>query len=160
VTIVEFSDFQCPYCKSFFTSTEPQIISTYVNTGKAMFAYRQFPLSLHQNAQIAAEASECAAQVGGNAFWKYHNTLFTKGQGDGTGLDVTALKQYAADLQLDTTAFNACLDNHATAAAVSKDVSDGVAAGVQGTPTFFINGKILVGTQPFSAFQAAIEAEL
>jgi protein-disulfide isomerase len=161
VTVIEFTDFQCPFCKSFYTDTEPQIISTYVVTGKVKFAVRQFPLSIHQNAQIAAEASECAAKVGGNdAFWKYHDVLFTKGQGDGTGLDAASLKQYAADLQLNTTSFNSCLDNHETAAVVSKDVADGRAAGVAGTPFFFINGKQLFGAQPFSTFKAMIDLEL
>lgn len=159
VTIIEFADFQCPYCKNFFTDTEPQIIANYVNTGKAKFAFRQFPLSMHQNAQIAAEASECAAKVGGNdAFWKYHDLLFTVGQGDGTGLDATSLKSYAAQLQLDTASFDTCLDNHQTASIVSQDVTDGTAAGVTGTPSFFINGKLLVGAQPYSTFQAAIDA--
>jgi len=162
VTIVEFSDFQCPYCKNFYTDTEPQIVSEYVDTGKAKFVYRQFPLSsIHQNAEIAAEGSECAAKVGGNdAFWRYHDKLFTNGYGNGTGLDSASLKQYAADLQLDTASFNTCLDSHATATAVSKDVSDGTSAGVGGTPTFFINGKKLVGAQPFSTFKVAIDAEL
>ncbi len=162
VTLIEFADFQCPYCKNFYTDTEWQIIANYVNTGKARFAFRQFPLSsIHQNAEAAAEASECAAKIGGNdGFWKYHDMLFTNSHGDGTGLDANSLKQYAANLQLDTAGFNACLDNHQTAEAVSNDVSDGTAAGVGGTPTFFINGKKLVGAQPYSAFQAAIDALL
>jgi protein-disulfide isomerase len=159
VTIIEFADFQCPYCKNFYTDTESQIVTNYVNTGKAKFAFRQFPLSMHQNAQIAAEASECAAKIGGNdAFWKYHDLLFTVGQGDGTGLDATSLKSYAAQLQLDTAIFNTCLDNHQTAPTVSQDITDGTAAGVTGTPSFFINGKLLVGAQPYSTFQAAIDA--
>lgn len=161
VTIIEFGDFQCPYCKSFYTDTEPQIISTYVDTGKARIAYRQFPLSMHQNAQIAAEASECAAKVGGNdAFWKYHGKLFTNGYGDGTGLDLTSLKQYAADLQLDTASFTACVDQHQTASAVAKDVADGSAAGVHSIPSFFVNGKLIVGAQPFSSFKAVIDSQL
>lgn len=161
VTIVEFSDFQCPYCKSFATDTEPQIISTYVTTGKAKIAYRNFPLPMHQYAEMAAEASECAAKLGGNdVFWKYHDTLFSKGKGDGTGLDASSLKQYAADLGLNTTSFNSCLDSHEMASTVSKDVADGTAAGVQGTPIFFINGKAVEGAQPFSVFKAAIDALL
>jgi len=162
VTIIEFSDIQCPYCKSFHTDTEPQIVQTYVSTGKARFAFRHFPLStIHQNAEIAAEAAECAAKLGGNdTFWNYLDMLFTNGQGNGTGLDAASLKQYAADLHLDSASFNTCLDNHETAAIVSKDSADGRAAGVSGTPTFFINGKILVGAQTFSTFKALIDAEL
>ncbi|HET8668289.1 MAG TPA: DsbA family protein [Terriglobales bacterium] len=161
VTIIEFGDFQCPYCKMFHTDTESQIFATYVSTGKAKFAYRQFPLVMHQNAGIAAEASECAAKVGGNeAFWNYHDMLFAKGDSSGAGLEVASLKQYAIDLQLDMAAFNSCLDNHETRAIVSKDYADGQAAGVQGVPAFFINGKPLDGAKPFSAFQTMIDAEL
>lgn len=161
VTIVEFSDFQCPYCKSFYADTEWQIVDAYVKTGKARFAYRQFPLSMHQYAEVAARASECAAKVGGNdGFWKYHDMLFTRGQGDGTGLDPASLKQYAVDLQLDAVTFNACLDNGETASAVSNDSSDGRAAGVGGTPTFFVNGHMISGAQPFSVFKDAIEGQL
>lgn len=161
VTIIEFADYQCPYCRNFFTDTEPQIISTYVNTGKARIAFRQFPLGMHVNAMVAAEASECAAAVGGNdAFWKYHDVLFTNSHGDGTGLDSASLKQYAANLHLDTTNFNKCLDNHEAAADMNNDLRDGAAAGVNCTPTFFVNGRQLSGAQPFSAFQQAIDAEL
>jgi protein-disulfide isomerase len=161
VTLIEFGDFQCPYSQSFYIETEPQIISTYVNTGEVLFAFRQFPLSYHQNAEIAAEASECAAQLGGNAaFWEYHDTLFTNGQADGTGLDLTSLEQYAANMQLNAVDFNTCLETHATAAIVSKDISAGTAAGVTGTPNFFINGTKYAGTLTFSDFQTAIEAAL
>ena len=162
VTIIEFCDFQCPYCKAFYMNTGPQIIESYVNTGKVKLAFRQFPLSsIHQNALPAAQASECAAKLGGNdGFWKYHAALFTNGTGDGTGLDVASLRQYAADLQFDTDSFSACVDNQETAGSVSKDLTDGRAAGVSGTPTFFINGKKFEGAQTFSNFKTAIEAEL
>lgn len=159
VTIIKFCDFQCPYCKSFHSETEWQIVNEYVSTGKAKIAYRHFPLSFHQNAQISAEASECAAKVGGNdAFWKYHDILFIKGGSDGSGLDALSLKQYAADMQLDAASFNTCIDNHEFATAVSSDLADGAAAGVNGTPTFFINGKPLVGAVPYTTFKAAIDA--
>ena len=158
VTIVEFSDFQCPYCQRFYTQTEQQIVDAYVTTGKARIAYRHFPLSFHQNAQISAEAAECAADQG--KFWEMHDLLFTRGQGDGTGLDSTNLKAYAKELGLNTATFNTCLDSGAKTAMVQADFAAGQAAGVSGTPAFFINGRSLVGAQPFSAFQAAIDAEL
>jgi protein-disulfide isomerase len=158
ITIVEFSDFQCPFCARFFQQTESQLIDTYVKTGKAKFAYRHFPLSFHQNAQKAAEASECAAKLGGNdAFWKMHDVIFRNGQGDGTGMAVNDLKKYAVDMGLDATAFNQCLDNGETAGIVQQDQRDGSAAGVSGTPTFYINGQQLVGAQPFSSFQQIID---
>jgi len=161
VTIVEFSDFQCPYCKTFYTATEGQIMDTYVKTGKAKFAFRNFPLQFHQNAQVAAEAAECVAKLGGNdAYWKFHDTLFTKGNGDGTGLDAASLKQYAKDQGIDATKFASCLDNHDTAAAIKADADAGSAAGVSGTPSFYINGVQLVGAQPFASFKTAIDAAL
>ena len=158
VVVVEFTDYQCPYCKQFFTATEQQLLDTYVKTGKVRFAVRNFPMSFHQNAQKAAEAAMCAGAQG--KFWEMHTTLFTKGNGDGTGLDTPSLKQYAADLQLDTTEFNSCLDNSEMGAAVQQDQVDGDAAGVSGTPSFFVNGRILVGAQPFTTFKTAIDAEL
>jgi protein-disulfide isomerase len=161
VTIVEFSDYQCPFCKRFYTDTEGQIRDQYVKSGKVKIAFRNFPLPFHSNAQIAAEAAECAAKVGGNdAFWKYHDTLFTKGDGDGTGLDAASLKQYAKDQGLDTAKFNTCLDNHETKAIVDKDTADGSAAGVQGTPTSYINGKQVVGALPFANFKTEIDTAL
>jgi protein-disulfide isomerase len=119
---------------------------------------RHFPLSFHADAQKAAEAAECAAKQG--KFWEMHNTLFKNGQGDGTGLKVADLKKYAAELKLDTKKFDSCLDNGDTASIVAKDQQEGSAAGVSGTPSFFVNGKQLVGAQPFTSFQAAIDAEL
>lgn len=158
VMVMEFSDFQCPFCQRFFTDAYKQIKAKYIDTGKAKFVFRHFPLPGHQNAQKAAEAAECANRQG--KFEKYHDTLFTKGQADGTGLDVPSLKTYAKELGLDTGKFNACLDTGETAEIVKKDLSDGAAAGVSGTPTVFVNGKKIVGAQPFAVFEAAIEAEL
>jgi protein-disulfide isomerase len=156
VTIVKFCDFQCPYCKTFHADTEWQIINDYVNTGKASIAFRHFPLtSIHANALLASNAAECAGIVGGEGtFWKYHDLLYT----NGTALDPASLKQYAADLQLDTAAFNSCLDLNHSVAAVSTDISEGATAGVSATPTFFINGKKIVGAEPYSTFKAAIDA--
>ena len=113
---------------------------------------------MHQNAEIAAIAAECVAKnAGNNAYWTYHDTLFTKGNADGTGLDAASLKQYAKNQGLDTTQFNSCLDNQDTKAIVDTDAQDGATAGVSGTPTFYINGEQLVGAQPMSSFQAAID---
>jgi protein-disulfide isomerase len=158
VEIVEFTDYQCPFCKRFFDETEHQIIKEYVETGKARLAVRHFPLSFHQNAQKAAEAAECAAKQG--KFWEMHEMLFEKSQPDGTGLNVADLKSYAAKLGLDTAVFNTCLDNGETAQIVQGDFAAGQAAGTSGTPSFYINGKQIVGAQPFASFKAAIDAEL
>lgn len=157
VTIVEFSDYQCPFCTRFY-QTEKQIDEQYVKTGKVKFVYRDFPLSFHQNAQKAAEAAECAGEQG--KYWEMHDKLFDNSQADGTGLNTADLKKYAVDLSLDTTKFNTCLDTGAMAKEVQKDFNDGQAAGIQGTPGFFVNGVPISGAQPFSAFQQVIDAQL
>lgn len=158
VTIYEFSDFQCPYCENFYSQTLGQIETSYINTGKAKLIFRYYPLPFHNNAEKAAEAAECANTQG--KFWQYHDLLFKNGQSDGTGLAVTDLKNYAEQLGLDTAKFNTCLDTGETADIVKKDTASGSAAGVTGTPTFFVNGKELVGAQPFSSFQQSIDEAL
>jgi protein-disulfide isomerase len=153
VTIIEFSDFQCPYCARFDTETLPQILSNYGD--RVRFVYRDFPLtSLHENALKAAEASECADDQG--KYWEYHDLLFQ----NQSALDDASLKSYAASLGLDTAAFDQCLDSDAQMSEIQKDVQDGITAGVQGTPAFFVNGILIEGAQPYAVFQAAIEAAL
>ena len=154
VTIVEFSDFQCPYCGTFYSTTLPLIRKDYVETGKVKMVYRDFPLSsIHANAQKAAEASECADEQG--KFWEYHDTLFEK-----QTLDIASLKQHAVDLGLDADQFNECLDSGKMATEVQKDLADGTLYGVKGTPAFFINGILISGAQPYSTFKQIIDKEL
>ncbi len=154
VTIIEFSDFQCPYCARFFEETLPQIDEQYIKTGKVKLVYRDFPLSFHPNAHPAAQAAECADEQG--KFWQYHDKIFA----NQASLSAANLKQWAKDLALDTTKFNSCLDSGKYKSEVDKDLSEGSAAGVSGTPAFFIDGELIVGAQPFSVFQQAIEAAL
>lgn len=154
VVMIEFSDFECPFCGRFFNETLSQVEEKYINTGKVKFVYRDFPLSFHPNAQKAAEAGECANEQG--KFWEMHDMIFE----NQSAIAVANLKTYAANLGLNTGQFNSCLDSGKYADEVASDVADGTAAGVSGTPTFFINGQILVGAQPFSAFEQVIEAEL
>lgn len=155
VTIIEFSDFQCPFCGRFFEDALPQIEDKYVKTGKVKFVYRDFPLeSIHPQARPAAEAAECAHEQG--KFWEFHDKLFANQQ----GLSVDNFKKWAQELGLESTQFNDCVDSKKYADEVSKDLADGSAAGVSGTPAFFVNGHELSGAQPFSAFEAVIEAEL
>jgi protein-disulfide isomerase len=154
VTIIEFSDFECPFCERFYTQSYKQIKANYVDTGKVRIVFKHFPLPFHANAQKAAEASECAREQG--KFWEMHDKLFE----NQNAISISSLKGYAADLGLDTSKFNSCLDSGKYASRVQKDASDGSAAGVSGTPSFFINGKSVVGAQPYSVFQQAIEAEL
>lgn len=154
VTIIEFSDYECPFCARFATQTLPQIKDQYVKTGKVKIVFRDFPLSFHANAQKAAEAAECADDQG--KYWEYHDKLFANTQ----SLDVTSLKQYAKDLGLDATKFNSCLDTGKYTAEVKKDFSDGQAVGISGTPSFVINGKLVVGALPFEMFKQEIDAAL
>ncbi|MDP9289166.1 MAG: DsbA family protein [Thermoproteota archaeon] len=164
VTFVEFSDFQCPFCGSFYSQTLHQLLTTYVDTGKIKFVYKQFPLdNLHPNAREAALASECANGQG--KFWPYHNALFgnqtTWSNQDATQV-VSTFKKYSSDLKLDTASFNSCLDSKKYASIVDKDSQEGSTYGVSGTPTFYIgNDKTgytqLVGAQPFATFQQTID---
>ncbi|MEW6062831.1 MAG: DsbA family protein [Nanoarchaeota archaeon] len=151
VTIVEFSDFQCPYCGRA-ELTLKQLKQDYGS--KIEIIYKHFPLNFHQYAQKAAEASECARDQG--RFWEYHDLLF----GNQDALDLASLKKYAKDLGLDTGKFNSCLDNGGKASVVKNDFNEGIARGVDGTPTFFIGNEALVGAQPYSAFKQIIDKEL
>lgn len=155
LTIVEFSDFQCPYCARFRSETFEQIKKQYIDKGKVKFVYRDFPLSsIHPLAQKSAEASECANEQG--KFWEYHDKIFL----NQASLSANNLKQWATDLKLDTNKFNNCLDSGKYTSEVSDDLKDATAAGGQGTP-YFIVGEIPVsGAQPFAAFQQAIESQL
>lgn len=154
VTIIEFSEFQCPFCKKYYDEAYGKIIEEYVDTGKVRYVFRDFPLSFHANAQKASEAAECAHEQ--DKFWEYHDKLFKNQQ----SLDVDSLKKYAKDLGLDEDKFNACLDSGKYEQEVKDDFNDGVNYGVQGTPSFFINGKLIAGAQPFENFKVIIEEEL
>lgn len=158
ITIIEYSDFQCPYCKRFYEQTFSSIETNYVDTGKVKVVFRHFPLSFHQNAEIAAEAAECAGEQ--DKFWEMHDILFESGSGDGTGLSADDVKGYASELGLDTTQFNTCVDSSKYAEKIESDMKAGIAAGVGGTPAFVINGHLVVGAQPYAVFQAAIDTAL
>jgi len=157
VTIIEFSDYQCPFCGRFWSDTLPQIKSQYIDTKKVKLVYRDFPLtSIHPNAQPAAEAVECVRYVAkgsDEAYFKMHDKIFQNQQ----ALSTENLKAWAKELGYDITS---CLDSGKFRSEVQKDSSDGQSAGVQGTPAFFINGKLVSGAQPFSVFKQAIDAEL
>ena len=154
VTILEFSDYQCPFSARFYSQVLPEIEKNYVKTGKARFVYRDYPLPFHQNAQKAAEASECAAEQG--KFWEYHDTLF-ENQKD---LETASLKKYAKNLGLDTAKFDSCLDSGKMASEVKKDTEDAAKYGVSGTPCFFVNGWRVSGAMPYNSFEEMIEKEL
>lgn len=155
VTIIEFADFQCPFCARFYSQTLPQIEENYIKTGKVKLIYRDFPLSnIHKDAQKAAEAAECADDQ--DKFWEMHDKIF-ENQGS---LSVENFKKWAEDLGLDTEEFDDCLDSGKHASEVQNDLRDGSSYGVRGTPAFFVNGILVSGAQPYSVFQQAIEYEL
>lgn len=151
ITIIEFSDFQCPYCARVNDSVQ-QVKDTYGD--KISLTFRDFPLPMHPEAPKSAEAAHCADEQG--KFWEYHDKLFAnmKAQKDDN------LKAYATELGLDSAAFNTCLDSGKYADDVLKDKADGEMAGVSGTPAFFINGVFLNGARPFENFKEVIDAEL
>jgi protein-disulfide isomerase len=151
VMIVEFSDYQCPFCHN----VEPAIREVLAKYGdKVSLSYRDFPLtSLHPQAQIAAEASRCALEQG--KFWEYHDQLFAA-----STLDKDALLGYAKDLKLDEQKFGSCLSAGKYKADVTKDLEEGRKAGISGTPHFFINGIATSGAQQADSFARIIDDEL
>jgi len=152
VTIVEFSDFQCPFCKNF-SSTLDRVIKEYASDTRQVF--RQFPLSeIHPMAEKAAEASLCAQEQG--KFWQLRDLMFK----DQANLKVEDLKAKAAGLGLDMPAFNSCLDSNKYAQRIRQDLRDGAAAGVSGTPAAFINGRYLSGARSYEDVDAIIKEEL
>jgi len=155
VTMVEFSDYQCPFCGRFEKDAFGKIKEEYIDTGKVKLIFRDFPLTnIHPYAQKAAEASECADEQG--KFWKYHDILFENQE----ALTVDDLKKYADDLNLNNNKFEKCLDSGDMEKEVQKDTDDGINYGVTGTPAFFINGIVLEGAQPFENFKQIIDEEL
>jgi len=167
VTIVEFSDFQCPFCSRFFIQTLPALQENYIDTGKVKLVYRDFPIdSLHPNARPVHIAAECADEQG--KFWEYHDVLF-ENQAQWNRLSLSdlnsQLNQYATSMGLNSASFDSCLSSQSIANEVNADYLQAAQYGASGTPTFFIgnekNGFIkLVGAQPFTAFQAVIDAQL
>lgn len=151
ITIVEFSDYQCPFCQRV-ENTLRQLDARY--PGKLRFVYRHLPLEFHENAMPAATAAVCADQQ--SRFWDYHDLLFANQR----ALSAPQLVQYAAQLELDEASFRACLQADTTVKRIADDVAAGKAAGATATPTFFINGIVLRGAQGLEAFQAIIDREL
>jgi protein-disulfide isomerase len=159
VHIIEYGDFQCPYCLKFWSETEPQLIEEYVNTGKVYFEYRSLGAFLGEESAWAAEGAYCAGDQG--KFWEYHDTLFINWNGGNTGnYSKDRLVQFAESLDLDMQTFESCLRDGWHTPTVQKDAADASAAGVRATPTFFINGFMLEGAQPFHVLKEYIEESL
>jgi protein-disulfide isomerase len=167
ITIVEFSDFQCPFCARFHVQTLPSLLEEYIDTGKVNLVYRDFPIqSIHPNALPAAVAAECANEQGN--YWEYHDTLFEK-QSGWSRLDsntaISTFSQYATDIGLEQQQFDSCLGSGKYLEEVQGDLSDGRDYDITGTPGFFIGNEEIGfvkinGAQPFESFQRIIDAQL
>ena len=153
VTLLEFTDYECPFCAQHFRQTYPSLLSEY--EGKLKYVIRNFPLSsIHPQAQRAAEAAECAEEQG--RFWEYHDLLFQRAP----ALGMEHLTAYAAEVGLDAERFEDCLESGRKADVVAADFQDGLSYGVSGTPTFFINGRGVSGTLSLEEFESYIDAAL
>lgn len=165
VTMVEFTDYQCMFCAQYFRLTYPYLLTRY--EGKLRYVSRHFPIKrVHPKALKAAEAAECAYDQG--KFWEYHDILFERQTTAGLGslfehkiaLDVESLKGYAVELGLDSETFERCLDAGEKAEVIQQDLRDGRRYGLRGTPTFFVNGRMLQGALPLAVFESFIDAAL
>lgn len=168
VTIIEFSDYECPFCKRYFDDTFPQLKEKYIDTGKVKIVFRDLPLSFHDPmATKEAVAANCARKQGGDTkYFQYHDEIFKRTKSNGNGLSDTDLTTIATSLSLNLSTFNTCLADPAQTDEVKKDLADATKAGASGTPTFVvgnstsngeISGDLVVGAQPFAAFQAIID---
>ncbi|MGD2049887.1 MAG: thioredoxin domain-containing protein [Chloroflexota bacterium] len=156
ITIVEYTDFQCPFCSRHYQQTYPRIVEQYVDVGIVRYVFKDFPLNnIHPQAAKAAEAARCAGDQG--AFLAMHAMLFEQ-QDEWSGKDpITFFNDYAQELGLDSDTFERCLTNEDHASSVEADLQEGIDLGVTGTPAFFINGYPISGAQPFELFEQAIE---
>jgi len=162
ITLVEYSDFECPFCKRFHPTVKKLIEN---NGGKVNWVYRHFPLAFHNpGAQTQAEASECAAEIGGNdAFWRYSDLIYSRTRSNGNGFPVDGLVPLAKEIGLDTVAFKKCLDSGRMTARVAEDYEDGIKAGITGTPGVIVlnqkNGEVIpmAGAVPVQRLQQAVD---
>lgn len=158
LTVVEFADYQCPFCEKFFKDTFPQIKKDYVDTGKVKFVFKNLAF-LGKESTDAANAAECAKEQ--NKFWEYHDYLFThQGQENAGTFAPDKLKGYAATLGLNASQFNSCLDGQKYNAAVQADIAEANKNGFNSTPSTAVGKTPVVGAQPYAQFKAAIDAEL
>jgi protein-disulfide isomerase len=164
VAVIEFSDYQCPFCSRYSKNTLPQIATDYIDTGKIRYVFRDLPLSFHKQAFKAAEAAHCAGAQG--KFWEMHDLLFQ----NQAALAPEQLTTHGKALGLDETAFQECLDSGRFAADINKDIADAGAVGITGTPGFLVgvvqpDGRVKVvkkisGARPYADFKAAIDSAL
>ncbi len=168
VALIEFSDYECPFCKRHYDQVYPQLKKDYIDTGKVKLVFRNYPLPFHDPmATYEAQAALCARDQGGDsAYFKIHDEMFKQTTSNGNGLSKDKVRQIAADLGLNADNLASCADSNKYKDKVAKDIADGSAAGVNGTPSFFvgksdssgtIDGQLIVGAQPYSAFQQVLD---
>ncbi|MDA1209382.1 MAG: DsbA family protein [bacterium] len=154
VTLVEYSDYQCPFCRKFTTEVLPQIKKEYIDTGMVRLVFKDYPLHIHDAAIEAAIATHCAGKQ--DAYYAYHDMLFENSR----DISTKALARWAEVLQLDTNAFATCLEDPAIADIVYNSITEAKSHGVIGTPSFLLNGKYIAGARPFSYFDREIQSAL
>jgi protein-disulfide isomerase len=159
VLIIEFGDYQCPSCRMFWKDVEPRLKKEYIDTGKVKLVFRDFPLTgIHPEALLAAMAVDCAADQ--EKYWQYHDKVFREQYNKGDDVirfKAADLKKWAKDAGLEPAKFDQCLDSEKYKNEVMKDRADGEAAGIQGTPTFFINGRVMGGAQQYLEYKKLID---
>jgi len=158
VTIVEFSDYECYYCHIFQNQTFPMIYNDYISKGLVKFVYRDFPFTQHQYANLAAEAAECVGESGDEKYFQMHGMIFARpdewvGSEDGKSVFVGFAKEIGIDIQ-------SCIDNGDMKDEIADDLAAARSYGVEGTPTFFINGYKVVGAREYALFKEIIDKEL
>ena len=158
VTIVEYSDFQCPFCSRGYSTIENEVLKQYGD--KVRFYYKNYPLPFHPWAKAGAVAAECAKQQKADAFWKLYKSFFENQAQINKDNVKEKATEYLADTGIDMNAWNDCFDNQKTAAAVDAQMQEGSSVGVRGTPGFIINGRLVSGAQPFESFKNVIDDEL
>ncbi len=170
VTIIEFSDYECPFCKRHYDQTYSQLKTNYIDKGTVKLVFRDLPLSFHDPlATTAATAANCAREQGGDpSYWKLHGEYFKTTTSNGDGVTMDQLYNMANAIGINQAQFKTCIDSKKYADEIAKDLADANAAGATGTPSFIVakstgkevTGKLLVGAQPYSVFQAEIDALL
>ncbi|MEK7673450.1 MAG: DsbA family protein [Patescibacteria group bacterium] len=158
ITIVEFSDYECPYCGAFYNDAYPKIRSEYIDTGKVKLVFRDYPLSFHPNAYPAALFAECVRdQKGDGAYFAVHDQIFETIE---NGFDYDSMSKFAVGIGADQAQLKTCFDSEKFKEEIAQDQADGQALGITGTPGFIVDGWAVKGAQPFESFQQIIEAGL
>ncbi len=162
ITVVEFSDYGCPFCRRYSTTTFPEIKKAYIDTGKVYYVFKDYPITqLHPQAEIASQAAECAGAQG--KYWEMHEALFAQPEEWDTTEAAArdAMTRYAQEFSLDGTQFASCMQSDTLARSdVEANMAEGRQLGLTGTPSFVINGKLLAGAQPLDVFERVLDREI